>query len=81
MDEHVLAAVFRGDESETLCRVEELNLTDHYGFLLNADDWSRTTPRRARHQHRDLFRKSVVSTPAPRSGGMEPRMGQQKQFL
>ena len=28
MDEHVLAAVLRRDESETLRRVEELNLTD-----------------------------------------------------
>jgi hypothetical protein len=37
VDEHVLAAAFRGDESETLCRVEELDLTDrHTGFLLKA---------------------------------------------
>jgi hypothetical protein len=37
MDEHVLAAAFRCDESETLCRVEELYLTDsHTGFLLKA---------------------------------------------
>jgi hypothetical protein len=37
MDEYVLAAAFRRDESETFCRVEELDLTNgHDGFLLKA---------------------------------------------
>src|SRR5689334_23895273 len=31
--EHVLAAIFGRDESKTFRRVEELNLTNHYGFL------------------------------------------------
>jgi hypothetical protein len=35
VDEDVLAAAFRRDESEALCGVEELDLTDsHTGFLL-----------------------------------------------
>src|ERR1700759_582137 len=47
MNEHVLAAVLRRDESETLRRVEELNLTDHYGFLLKAFEAIARTPRPA----------------------------------
>jgi hypothetical protein len=37
MDEYVLTTALGRDESETLCRVEKLDLSNgHYGFLLKA---------------------------------------------
>src|SRR5271157_2957643 len=45
MDEHVLAAVLRHDEAETLCGVEPLDCTDSHCLRLSPSDAPRNGAR------------------------------------
>src|SRR5215472_11438199 len=62
MDEHVLAAAFRCDESKALGGIKEFDLSGrHYGFLLKAFQCARDTMSRAWSKSRHFSGKASSS--------------------